>query len=820
MKNLIPNPAFRATSGTVEARRNLSVNPAFRATTGTVEVRRNTFVNPVLGTDATGWAATMQTGGTFTATRETAGGPTVGGVVRNFYRMTVSTVTTGALSSTGVIFSSPTADYMLLTPGVANTVSVYTRSSVADRTVVLVVTSHKSDGSNQVVEATSTATAIGGGWTRLSATFTPAAGQVRGYARIYAQGGRTWQVGDTLDATAVLCEAAGAVLPYFDGASAAAAGLTYAWTGTAHSSASTATGLRVASWTGSPSVYADGASGRTLHLQPVPSAATLYQSAGISVAVGERTAHGLTIEVDATSPALTLRLAAITYETSGPNGYAYGTTVTIQPGSAATLSIASQAAVTSGAQVRTVLYPMGSGFPAGASYRVRESIVVTGTEVPAYFDGSTAAASGLTYAWTGTADASASTATAAKPSAWLAASGAVAGRGPALGAGYAGDFRSVTSNVFCNTDALTYEAGAYYSARMTVRAIPGETAVDVFARFHNGTTYISDARTVTLPADGSPVTLETRALAPASGNVRLYIYPKMGTSVRVTDVVAAKVAKAGDPAPAYFDGNSTGARWEGTAELSRSLLPSLTATYDPDYVRVGLQGEDWIDGTPVDLTRDGETVRGGKALVPSSGAFFVWDYEARLNAPLAYLSSDGTRSSAASVTIPVTDAWLRAPGLPSLDMPVLPREVPQVARPRPTATLRPLGRRRPVVLSGTRSAGEFTLNLWTQNDEEADALQTLIEEAATALLLMPGARAVDRVYVALGDAEEVPLTGFRPAGTEDWTLWTVAATVVDSPIGGVFGDPTASYQALVDTYSTYSALQAAHPTYLSVLRGV
>jgi hypothetical protein len=124
------------------------------------------------------------------------------------------------------------------------------------------------------------------------------------------------------------------------------------------------------------------------------------------------------------------------------------------------------------------------------------------------------------------------------------------------------------------------------------------------------------------------------------------------------------------------------------------------------------------------------------------------------------------------------------------------------------------------VLSGTRQAGEFTLNLWTQSDAEADALLSLVDEAAVALLLMPGARAVDHVYVALGDVEEVPVGGYRPAGTESWTLWSLSATVVDSPVGGVFGDPTASYQALVDTYASYSALKAAHATYLSVLRGV
>ena len=249
-------------------------------------------------------------------------------------------------------------------------------------------------------------------------------------------------------------------------------------------------------------------------------------------------------------------------------------------------------------------------------------------------------------------------------------------------------------------------------------------------------------------------------------------------------------------------------------------MPTLTATYDPEHVRVGLQIGGFTDGTPVTFTRDGVAVRGAEGVTPSSGSFFVWDYEAPFNVPAHYTATNGAQTADASATILVSDAWLRAPGLPSLDMPILPREVPNISRPRPTATLRPIGRRAAVVLSGTRSAGEFTLNLWTQTDEEADALLSLVDEAPAALLLMPGARAVDHVYVALGSAEESPLGGYRPAGAESWTLWSIAATIVDSPIGGVFGDPTASYQAVLSAYASYAALGAAHPTYLSVLRGV
>lgn len=249
-------------------------------------------------------------------------------------------------------------------------------------------------------------------------------------------------------------------------------------------------------------------------------------------------------------------------------------------------------------------------------------------------------------------------------------------------------------------------------------------------------------------------------------------------------------------------------------------MATLTATYDPAYHRIGLQVDGFTDGVPVTIKRDGAPVRGGVDISPSSGSYFVWDYEAPFNVEVVYTASDGTLSASASATIPVRDAWLRAPGLPSLDMPVLPREVPVISTQRPSATLRPLGRRRPVVLSTTRQAGEFTLSLWTRTSSEAAALQSLVDEAAVVLLLMPGARGVERVYVALGDVDAAPVAGhIAPTTAESWTLWSLGATVVDSPIGSVFGDPTASYQALLDNAATYQGVIDTHDTYLSVLRG-
>lgn len=195
----------------------------------------NRAVNPGLTTGATYWSQTAASSGTTTGTRVTSGGPTISGRVMNFFRQQWTAVTSGVLSSTGALIGSPSADAIVLVPGQVNTISVYARSSVATRTAQLIVTSHKNDGTNQVVEASTVATAIGGGWVRLTVSFTPAAGQVRGYCRVYNVGGPTHVVGDQLDVTAILGGPAG---DYFDGDTPADTYTVNRWLATAGASAS------------------------------------------------------------------------------------------------------------------------------------------------------------------------------------------------------------------------------------------------------------------------------------------------------------------------------------------------------------------------------------------------------------------------------------------------------------------------------------------------------------------------------------------------------------------------------------------------------
>lgn len=258
-------------------------------------------------------------------------------------------------------------------------------------------------------------------------------------------------------------------------------------------------------------------------------------------------------------------------------------------------------------------------------------------------------------------------------------------------------------------------------------------------------------------------------------------------------------------------------------------MPTITTTVDTDYARVGVTLSGFPADGPVDVYRvhpddTRHLVRGVSDI--SGGAAFGWDYEAPLSAPVHYEADDGSTVIASGETaIPERRAWLRSPGLPFLDMPVDIAAVPSTERSRPTVVLRPFGRRSAIVLSDTAKSPEFTIRFRTYTYDDADSLVALFEQTPTGLLLMPGAREAHR-YVSLGSLVEVPVTGYiaRDGQDEDdpgaMSEWEVECVVTDSPVGGIFGDPTASYQAVLDATPTYAALLAGNPSYLDVLKGV
>lgn len=261
----------------------------------------------------------------------------------------------------------------------------------------------------------------------------------------------------------------------------------------------------------------------------------------------------------------------------------------------------------------------------------------------------------------------------------------------------------------------------------------------------------------------------------------------------------------------------------------------ITTSVDLTYLRVGvsLSTSPFAENRPTMMYRvhpDGSRnlVRGMSGL--SGGAAFGWDYEAPLGVPLSYeWIEESLLAVTDTETVLPAPAWdyasLTVPGLPSFGGQIIPAGKPQIRRPRPTATLNVIGRGVPIVKSDVMKAPAFTLDVHTVTDADAYMLSATIGVAPVLLLRMPGTRVTDWCYVTLvGDVEEKPGVFYKDRPGSDridgeFSTWTLPFQVVDSPVGGVFGDPTATYQASLDQFPTYADRAGAHSTYLDALRG-
>lgn len=259
------------------------------------------------------------------------------------------------------------------------------------------------------------------------------------------------------------------------------------------------------------------------------------------------------------------------------------------------------------------------------------------------------------------------------------------------------------------------------------------------------------------------------------------------------------------------------------------MVATITTTTDTTYLRVGVSLAGWAADGPVTVSRvhgDGSrsVVRGMSDV--SGGVAFGWDYETPLSVPVTFEAwSGGALVASGGVTLPApVRAYLSVPGLPSFGVPVTLAVRPAMSRPRPRAMMNPIGRTTPIVKSDVLKAPSFTLSVLTKGDVDAYTLLSTIEVAPVLMLRIPGTRVTDWCYISTGDVSEVPLSKVLPPAVgvtdsmvESWAAWTVECQVVESPVGGIFGDPTATYQASLDAFPTYSARLAAAATYIDAL---
>lgn len=259
------------------------------------------------------------------------------------------------------------------------------------------------------------------------------------------------------------------------------------------------------------------------------------------------------------------------------------------------------------------------------------------------------------------------------------------------------------------------------------------------------------------------------------------------------------------------------------------MAPVVTAVVDQPALRVSVSLSGVTPDGPVEVWRvhtDGTRDRLRGLPDVSGGVSQVYDYLAPYT-PVAgqvqfryELTLAGTLYVSPWRELVSAQARLRSASLPGTEATFAIAERISPTYTRPQEVLQPIGRATPIVQSGVRQAGRFALSAMTRTLAEAAALRQALSMSSTLLLQMP-TELESYLYVAVGDVTRAPVG--RVLGSTTLHLWSLDCTVVDAPPGGIVGDPSASYQALVDKGWTYQQMLdwrgTGATTYLDVIKG-
>ncbi|MGV9352278.1 hypothetical protein [Streptomyces misionensis] len=185
-------------------------------------------------------------------------------------------------------------------------------------------------------------------------------------------------------------------------------------------------------------------------------------------------------------------------------------------------------------------------------------------------------------------------------------------------------------------------------------------------------------------------------------------------------------------------------------------------------------------------------------LANTDDTYLVTDYEAPLGVPFSYRIEFYSATTGLLATYRTTNtyvidpgdpnyAWLKDPARPILNRRVLVKQAPEWKQPIDQNVMRPRGRQNAVVLSGVRSGREGDLVVWTQSDDEREALRFLLATGNVLLWQAAPGMGESDVYVSVG---ETALPRVSTYAREPWREWTLPLTEVDQPTGGMAGSAT------------------------------
>lgn len=218
-------------------------------------------------------------------------------------------------------------------------------------------------------------------------------------------------------------------------------------------------------------------------------------------------------------------------------------------------------------------------------------------------------------------------------------------------------------------------------------------------------------------------------------------------------------------------------------------------------------------------------VRSGDLAYTPGGAGYVYDHEAPLDGQVTYqaygydpLGALVRTSTPVTLTLPTLPAasklWLKAVNHPTLSLQLYGSVVAERVRRVETFDVpgQPSGPRWVDVLSTRRG----TLRVVTVSGVERDSLRDLLEEGDL-LVQAPAAQGMPDMFLTVTAEKESPV---GPRGNTV-TRWELAFSEGTRPstVGSPLRIPGWTNDAVLASYSSYSALDAAFPTYLARAKG-
>lgn len=263
-------------------------------------------------------------------------------------------------------------------------------------------------------------------------------------------------------------------------------------------------------------------------------------------------------------------------------------------------------------------------------------------------------------------------------------------------------------------------------------------------------------------------------------------------------------------------------------------LPLIAATADDDTASITLTLRELTVGYLLTVWRvqTGGTrtlVRGPSGLLNgttiTSDQLVLEDYEAPLNTAVTYYveiapAAGSTPESRTSDPVTITHAdnqyaWLKDLGHPQRNVLLLMAQAPSWQRPIQQTGHRVRGRRNAVTLSDVRGGLEGDLSLYTQTQEEADALNVLLDSGSVLLWQAAPGYGVSDMYVTVGDSAE-DRSGIR--ADDPWRTWKLPVRQSDMPTAvGVAGSAGRTWQDILSEASTWTEVFSRHDTWEDVL---